>query len=64
MTHIFLFLLLVFPGQPQPVMHKEEVDTIEKCELLAHEFNIAPLPANVVLGQASCVRVFEKPKES
>ncbi len=62
MTHIFLFLVLVIPGQAQPVTHHEEVDTIAKCEQLAHEFNIAPMPANVTMAQGSCMRVFE-PKD-
>ncbi len=60
MTHIFLFLVLVIPGQPQPVTHHEEVETMERCELLAHEFNIAPMPDKVAMAQASCMRVIEK----
>ncbi len=62
MTHIFLMLMLAITGQDKPLMHREEVESIEVCERVAHEFNIAPLPERAIMGQAACVRVIEPPK--
>ncbi len=62
MTHVFLMLVLVISGQDKPAVHREEVESMEVCEQVAHEFNIAPLPERAVMGQAACVRVVEPEK--
>ncbi len=60
MTTTFLLLILVMAGQPQPLIHREEVPTVEACEHLAHEFNVAPLPSGALMGGAACMRVRDK----
>lgn len=64
MTHTLLVLILIVSGQSQPMMHREEVESMEKCEHLAHEFNIAPMPARAEMAQAACMRVLEEKEKT